>query len=1315
MNMFTKRGPLRRSISSLVTMAMTVAMIVMPVGPVTAASSSSGDLSTVVSGGTNLTTLGTVTQSSNGLNGEFSVTIAGSVATRTRLEAGYSSLDDTLTLGGVGVTDFGNFQIEYGSPGDPVAPTTITGLSAGSTIRDLRDRIEAQVPSITTSIEGGSSHLFLTANDWGKAGVAVSDVAGGVGPVIFGVGAPAQLDTYGNPLGASTYGYTFSGGSDYTSDWSGGGVPVTADLAYTASPFASYAVGAVTLGSTDPYGVFSATPDAAGAFTAVKLPAGYDVVLCTEGGIGIGTGTAKVTVSGGVRTTTEPTLTVTASTNPVEAGGLTTITAEFTPATTDNEAGIDGATFTLPEGFVPTQTGAAAMVGVTPASMTVDVASRSVVIKDFFAKGADKLTLTLPSRVPTAVGEYGFEGTYKNVGGSATPAADASGTISVVAVDGVATVRFQDTAMTYRAGGIAEVGARLYDAYGNELSGATWPRTVKASATSTMAAAQVLPVTADGLLGHKTVVGLPLVPGTTTVKYSVYRVGSTTVEQSGTVQIDTAGIGAPAGLSLVSSQNPASAETTVAFRVQLRDAAGNTTAYLPGELPDRQTAARIAVAYGPKAGVYATTTCTIPDRRSEAVVSLKSAAGDTTWEMNAQDRDGALKSSTDLIQVWASDVQDEYDALSVSADPAMFGDDRYGYAAANGANVVTFSVRTDVPKAGVRILARPASTVSAGILTNTSAVTNASGVATFTVRSSTPSILGDEYKQGRAFKQFVFSDASDGAISTIGCAHFYSSEVASASASKLVAFADGTDKITYTFTVKDPLTKVPAPAGVRIYFSAGGYDSADTVLSATSGVTDANGLVSVDVTRDESTTIPPAGTVPVAWVNAFESTALMASSAPSTLPTGTPGVQFLDYVATSSNAVSAQQSARGSAALADIVVKDAAGTTVAVSKVSGLGEAPGVDVLKSAPLTGEIKSSAIRVGVEVKADDPAVGREWKAGDVVHTALNGWVTAVGPLSGQTLVPFGYDMPIAITTTATATARGSIYLGKAYVTGSGFKPGTAAIKAMAGDVSYALNPTTLGVDLAGNAQPQLFEIPVTMPKGTYDLVIDGMTFPAAMVVGDGIDIGVTKVVIQMGASRGPYPNYALRGNTITLFGAVTTVGNAGVPSAIVNVYSSAYADGRSPTFIGSVLTGNGQFAYLVTADKTKYYYATTAANSQYMSGDSRTMHGSALLVGVKTTAALKITSAPATARRYAYFTVRGTVPRHRYRTSATIRTYQLVGTRWVRKGNFSVSVAPNSAVISKSIRLTARGKWRVVIAHSDYDHLTSFSPYRSVLVR
>lgn len=1085
MNGFARHQRLRRLVSAIVVFTMAFSMVATPSG---AAVPSTGN-AVIASGGSNLTEFGDVTTAGNGLNGIASLEITGSIATRSRLEGARGLLTDATKLSACGVTVYNKFKVWYGGPGQAAVATTITGLTSTSTIGVLRQKIEAQVPNVMTSIEATANRLWLTAGQYGRCPLATTDVTGGVGPKIFGTGLVGQSDAFGNPLGvgaAKTFGRTFSGGVGYDGMYFGGGSPLALSVSFEASPSISYSVGEATPGTLVD-GEFVDAADDAGLFTAVRLPAGYDIVLSTVGGTGIAQGTASVILSGGERDLAKPDFRIRQAANPVAVGQSTTITAVFSGMPyTGGAGGIDQVTFTLPDGFTPSGEGASARVGAAEASMVVDAGTRTITVSDFFATEDEPVIVSLASQVPTIAGEYAVTGTYRNFNSSATGSVAAFGRIKVV----------------------------------------------------------------------------------------------------------------------------------------------------------------------------------------------------------------------DL-------------GLTVSASPALEGDTDYGYAMAGGDEAVTFTVKTNVPLAGETIVAAPATGLGVGSLDATTAVTDENGEATFTVRSDDPSLAGDATKYGRAFKQFTFTDEAKPALTASAYAHFYTYEIAPVAVSKYVAFADGEDAITYTFGAFNPVTYEPAPAGTRIYFMACGWDRQDTDLGPSSALTDAEGLVSTSIRRDEVTSLSATGTNGLSWVAAKLRDDFSDVTADGGPQGRVAGVQFMNYIAVPDGDITAQQSARGAAAHGDYVIRNAAGEVVEFAAFNGVVESTSTDVLKSSPLTGEVKDGRIRIAAEVKADETALVRA--AGDVVQAALVGQATAVGAFGSTKPIIFGADMPINIVNNASVVGRGSVYLAKCQISGEGFKPGAPSVRAVQNGVSYTLTGTTIGVDLDGIARPQLFDMPVTMLKGTYDLVIDGITFPGALVVGDGIAIGVSKVVITMGASRGVYPNYSTRGSTVTLFGLVTTAANANIPTSIVNVYSSATSDGANPVFVGQVLTSNGQFGYRITTDKTRYYWATTEQNGQYLAGDSREVYGGPLLVGVKTSAKLRWLTAPVMARANRDFVVRGSLPLHPHDTTVVVRAYKLVGTRYVLKASYTTPVAAGNNSFSRTMKVTSRGKWMLAITHADYNHVSSASAYRAIIIK
>lgn len=1084
MKVFVGNGRLRKTLSAIVAFAMMFSIVALPAGA--AVPSSTSDVS-VTPGGTNLDRVGDVTVASNGLNGDVSVEVTGSLPTRSRLEGAKGALTDATKLSACGVTVYSKFKVWYGGPGQAAVATTITGLTSTATVGVLRAKIEAQLPNVTTSIEPTANRLWLTADQFGRCPLATTDVTNGVGPKIFGTGLVGQRDAFGNPLGVGTtrtFGRTFSGGTGYDGAYFGGGSPLAVNVSFSAAPDISYPVGTATLGILDG-GAFVARTNDAGLYTAVKLPRGYDVVLTTSGGLGIAHGTATATLAGGTRDLAKPDFRIRQARNPVLVGGTTTLTAQISGMPfTAGAGGVDQITFTLPEGFTPSDVDATAMVGDTAATLVIDSGARTVTASDFFATEDQPLTISFASQVPTVAGEYPVSGTYRNFNDSATGTVNAVGKIKVV----------------------------------------------------------------------------------------------------------------------------------------------------------------------------------------------------------------------DL-------------GLEVTASPALNGDASYGCALVG--DEVTFSVKTNVPKAGVSIVASAASSVGTGTLEQLSAVTDENGVATFVVTSDSESDGADIVRYGLPFKRFNFACEDDPTLTAAGYAHFYNYAIRPVSVSKCVAFADGQDEVTYGFSVLNPVTHQPAPEGTRIYFASAGFDRDDTMVSPSSALTDADGNVSTGITREDVTDINAVGTSGLAWVAPALEDEFKMSVINSGPVDGIQGVNFMDYIATTGAPVTAQQSARGAAAHGDYVIKDASGATVAFDTLAGVIEATSTDVLKSSPLTSSIKYSKIHLDVEVKADDGYTVR--KAGDVVQAALMGYAGKVGSFGSEQPIVFGIDMPITIVNNATAVGRGSIYLAKANVTGTGFKPGTPSIRAVQGDNSYALTGATIGVDLDGIARPQSFDMPVMMLKGTYDLVIDGITFPGALVVGDGISIGVSKVVITLGASKGVYPNYATKGSTVTLFGLVTTTGNANVPTSIANVYTSTKPDGSDAVFIGQVLTSNGQFGYRVVADKGRYYWATTEQNGQYLPGDSRDAFGEPLYVGVKTYASVKITSAPSSARATRDFMVRGTLPSHSHETTVVVRAYKLIGRKYVLKHSFETAIPVGTTTFSRVCNITTKGSWMIGVSHSDYDHLMSVSKYRALVVK
>ena len=89
--------------------------------------------------------------------------------------------DLSNTLSSHLVTEFDMLTIDVDGAAGGISPVTITGLSEYSTVQDLIDAINTQVPAVTAQLvpSGGSYLLDLSANEGGKD-IRIYDVAGGI-------------------------------------------------------------------------------------------------------------------------------------------------------------------------------------------------------------------------------------------------------------------------------------------------------------------------------------------------------------------------------------------------------------------------------------------------------------------------------------------------------------------------------------------------------------------------------------------------------------------------------------------------------------------------------------------------------------------------------------------------------------------------------------------------------------------------------------------------------------------------------------------------------------------------------------------------------------------------------------------------------------------------------------------------------------------------------------------------------------------------------------------------------------------------------
>lgn len=135
-----------------------------------------------------------------------------------RLRGNTTLLDPSNSLSSYGVTEFDLLTIDVDAAGGGLGPRTITGLSEYSTLQDLIDAVNGQVPAVTAqlSASSGTYRLELIANDGGRD-IRAYDVAGGILDKLFSAGA-TDVDSSSNN-GTTTFSAT-TVNTDFTMvDW----------------------------------------------------------------------------------------------------------------------------------------------------------------------------------------------------------------------------------------------------------------------------------------------------------------------------------------------------------------------------------------------------------------------------------------------------------------------------------------------------------------------------------------------------------------------------------------------------------------------------------------------------------------------------------------------------------------------------------------------------------------------------------------------------------------------------------------------------------------------------------------------------------------------------------------------------------------------------------------------------------------------------------------------------------------------------------------------------------------------------------------
>ncbi len=140
--------------------------------------------------------------------------LAASEGKAGRVRGSVTLLDPSNTLASYGVSEMDLFSIDVDSPSGSLGPVTLNGLSEYSTLQDLVDAINTQVPAVTAQLAytGTDYRLELMANNGGR-NVRLDDVAGGILDKLFKPAA-TSLSSSSNDL-ANTFAAT-TATDDYT-------------------------------------------------------------------------------------------------------------------------------------------------------------------------------------------------------------------------------------------------------------------------------------------------------------------------------------------------------------------------------------------------------------------------------------------------------------------------------------------------------------------------------------------------------------------------------------------------------------------------------------------------------------------------------------------------------------------------------------------------------------------------------------------------------------------------------------------------------------------------------------------------------------------------------------------------------------------------------------------------------------------------------------------------------------------------------------------------------------------------------------------
>ncbi len=1151
---------LRSSVSTLVAAVMVLTMM-----PFTAIAATPAQAVLTDAGTTNLANV--TGEASNGLNGLISLEVTGTVATKAVFKGAVLGLNTQLNdiqgfLGDSGLQPA--LTIDYVDPFGVAHPYVITGLTRSSTVGQIITAINAQAELIIAGVDS-AGRVTLTAKQFGDTEISGS---GSVWEALFVLNG-AHNDY--SPVGVD-YGADYRVIVKFTPV--GGGKTFTVETIYPVDG---------RIGYLDPSGdLIDARDPSSGAYTVVKLGSGWDLLLSTAGPqLGINTGIAKVTLGAGVRDEAPPAW-VTVSPYEIQAGLVTTYTV--TVEAPDNGSDInvvDRVRLTLPPEFKFTgdaTTKYTATVGAAPATATVD--AQGVVNVELSRLGWDAhsdkpLVVTLPKvqAATVAAPDYFFGVEYRNIGTTEFLALDAD-YIDGVRVQPLNEVAKIDLSATgNRAGGVSVIGAHLYDKYNNKFhsdAAGEWARTVDFTVAgpavgkkSTLKFASVGMLPTDDYYGYRNEVNLSADEGTTTVTAKVVATTDPAKTVVATVEIGTAGVLAPHKLVVKTDTPEAMAGEQVWFHIGLVDKNGKATSFLDG--PDYRDYTLYYGQGGSMWDIYS-----IAKKYSQTTFNTTSYE-EAVWDMWAVDRaTGAVFESDVIQQVWGEVVEPGvYTDLKVTADPTVkatqvdyYGTNtgNFGYSQADGMSPVVFTVSTvdgngiPVAKAGITIdvedlddpywgITRP------GVITPQSAITNASGVATFTVTSTVPS--GQEW-WGFAFNEWLFEDRADTDKNASGFAHHYTAIVDEVTVDRTVAKADGTDVITVTAHMADPFEFEPVANAKAMFSQVDGDITAS--LSATQAMSDSAGKASITVKSANPgwATIRAMDIVGDTW--------------------DVVDVRFTDFVVRPlQSSITAQQSWRGPLADVDWVIEDLAGNPVAFDYLSDY-DFSGADVYygdADVSVDGDVINSAI-VGYW----------DLMAGDSVHATFSGQFRLLSTF-GYTDEYFAGDVDFLVVDNAGAQVNwidpaNGAFRSRFTATGSDFRRAWGNTNNSVFDLGvmgpsgpaydwvgvYHTNARAQWVwagesivDSSGYLSPEIYSyddmwfaarenivdtltfplhLGASLPAGSYDLRIDGVKFAGLLKIGGGDALRVAGADRYMTAVELSAANFASADNVVIAYG-------------------------------------------------------------------------------------------------------------------------------------------------------------------------------------